>query len=97
VYNTIIDTVAPSVCSLLHTSGNSNHAIGLRAQSFSELRWDLNPIRGDRKIHPFEFLQAEFDVGFLIINEENSYDPPPVGRDATGNRTLMIPMRFVLC
>ena len=61
-----------------------------------ELRRDLNPIRGDRKIHPFEFMQAAFDVGFLIINEENSYDPPPVGRDTTGSKTLMIPMRFVL-
>jgi hypothetical protein len=44
----------------------------------------------------FEFMQAQLDVGFFIINEENSYDPPPVGRDTTRRKTLMIPMRFVL-
>jgi hypothetical protein len=41
-------------------------------------------------------MQAEFDVGFPVINEENSHFPPPVGRDTTGSRTLMIPLRLVL-
>jgi hypothetical protein len=41
-------------------------------------------------------MQAAFDVGFPIINEENSYDPPPVGRNTTGSKNLMILMRFVL-
>jgi hypothetical protein len=41
-------------------------------------------------------MQAEFDVGFPIINEENSYYPPPVRRDTTDRQTLKITVRFVL-
>jgi len=41
-------------------------------------------------------MQAKFDVGFLVIHEENSYDSPPMGRDPTGSKTLIIPMCFVL-
>jgi hypothetical protein len=73
-----------------------DRVVGLRAQSFREPRLDLNPICGDCEIHLFEFLQATVDVGFPIINEENSHRPPPVGRDATGSNPLMIPMSFVL-
>src|ERR1019366_464327 len=73
-----------------------NHVIGLRSQSFHEFRRDLNPIGGDRKIHPFEFLQAAFDVGFPIVNEENPYDPPPESLDMTGSKILMVPIWFVL-
>ena len=83
-------------CPTRHGVIAHDHVIGLRAQSFCELRRDLNPIRGDCKIHPFEFMQAAVDVGFPVINEENSYRPPPVGRDATGSNSLMIPMSFVL-
>jgi hypothetical protein len=83
-------------CPTLHGGITHDHVIGLRAQSFDELRLELNPIRGDGKTHPFEFLQAEFDVGFPVIDEESSYHPPPVGRDPTGRSNLMVPMRFIV-
>jgi hypothetical protein len=56
----------------------------------------LDPIFGNRKIHPLEFLQTQLDVGMLIVNEENSDDSPPVGRNPTRNKPLMDLMRFIL-
>jgi hypothetical protein len=56
----------------------------------------LHPIRGDRKIHSFEFLQAEFDIRFSIIDEEDSYHPPAVGRDPTDSNNLRVPLRVIL-
>lgn len=64
--------------------------VGLRAQPLSELILGLNPIRGDSKIHPLQFVQAEFDIGFLIIDEENADFPPSVGRNAVCSLNWML-------
>ena len=73
-----------------------NHVIRLSPHAFRELHRALNPILENCKIHPLEFLQTQVDVGFIIVNEENSDDRPPAGRNPTRNEPLMVLMRFIL-
>ena len=70
--------------------------VGLREQSLLEFGGDLYPIRQNRKIHSLELVQAKLDVGFPIVNEQNSYRSSPVCRDATDDGILMILVQFVM-